>query len=427
MSGTNPLPVWRTAWDALCRWHSEPEQPARNHVFHRHTRNTIDLIRKTSAGKGLYDYRQTWIRLHADRPAPTVTGAHGGVFMHPVQDRCLTPRELAALQDFPDDYVFCGPRMSTYTQIGNAVPIVLGRAVGEVCLEMLREIDGFAPEHTTHPLPTIPRSPLRFPGGKTRAIRMLLPLLPDETDTLVAPFFGGGAFELAAAACGWKVIGYDANASLVDFWQVLVTDPHGLANAVEKYHPLSRERFYELQQVSFDTQLERAAVFFTLNRASFSGLTRSGGMSPNHVRFTPSSIQRLRDFHVRNFSVQRADYRESIAAHPDALLLLDPPYLNAKRLYGARGDLHEGFDHECLRDLLHGREYWILCYGDCPEIRAMYEGYTVLPLHWKYGMSKRKDGREIVILSRDLAELQRKAGGPASVGSNPHGGRSRRL
>jgi DNA (cytosine-5)-methyltransferase 1 len=42
----------------------------------------------------------------------------------------MTARELAAVQTFPDDFEFFGPKTSAYRQIGNAVPPVLGRAVG---------------------------------------------------------------------------------------------------------------------------------------------------------------------------------------------------------------------------------------------------------------------------------------------------------
>jgi DNA adenine methylase len=366
------------------------------------------------------------VRLAWDRPAPTLIAnafTSSSLVFHPETDTGISIDEAKRIHSIPDEFAMIGNYRQRWSLIGRSVPPPMMRAIASHVRDQILQTG-----RLTQPsvLPVCPltriwsgqtiRSPLRYCGGKSRAVaKFLLPLLPRQPGVLVSPFVGGASLELSAAALGWQVFAYDANISLVDFWQVLLTDPHGLANAVEKHHPLSRERFYKLQQENFDSQLERAAAFFTLNRASFSGLTRSGGMSPNHVRFTPSSIQRLRDFHVRNFAVQQADYRKSIAAHPDALLLLDPPYLNTKRLYGNRGDLHEGFDHECLRDLLHGRERWILCYGDCPEIRAMYEGYTILPLRWKYGMSNEKDGREIVILSHDLAELHREKDSKSSV------------
>ena len=130
------LPPYRTVREALLRW-DIPEQPARNHIFHRHSKEMLKRIRLTKPGEGVYRYRQAWARLHSDRPSTTVMGCHGGVFIHPWLDRCLTPRELAALQDFPVDYVFCGSKSDLWLQIGNAVPVGLARALGEACLQML--------------------------------------------------------------------------------------------------------------------------------------------------------------------------------------------------------------------------------------------------------------------------------------------------
>ena len=244
---------------------------------------------------------------------------------------------------------------------------------------------------------------LRYPGGKTRAIKQLLPFFPATPDRLVSPFFGGGSLELALTAKGWRVHGYDLFQPLVDFWQVALTDAPSLADAVMKYLPLEKRMFHSLQKTRFPTKLERAAAFFVLNRSSFSGSTMSGGMSPGHERFSESAIQRLRNFRAVNLWVERADFRKSIPNHPNDLLFLDPPYVTAKCLYGRRGHLHQGFDHEALADLLRHHNRWLLCYDDCDQVRSMYDGFTIVPLTWKYGMSSDKHGRELLILSHDLA------------------------
>ena len=249
-----------------------------------------------------------------------------------------------------------------------------------------------------------PRSPLRYPGGKSRAVRSILPLIPDDTKKVCSPFVGGASIELACTARGMSVKGYDIFTPLVDFWQYLLNDSVELAERVKKYHPLNRTRFYSLQKryINLKHPLERAAVFFVLNRSSFSGITLSGGMSPGHPRFTESSIERLREFAVDNLTVEQADYRDSITENDDAFLYLDPPYLNGQKLYGVKGDTHTGFDHKTLRGLLDQRERWILSYNDCPTIREWYADYPIIGVDWKYGMSNSKYSTEILVLSRDL-------------------------
>jgi len=248
-----------------------------------------------------------------------------------------------------------------------------------------------------------PHSPLRYPGGKNRAVKEIYSCIPIKEKVLCSPFLGGASVELACST-RMEVRGYDAFGPLVDFWNVLISDKNGLADAVTRYYPLSRTKFYNLQKIymKLDDQMERAAVFFVLNRSSFSGTTLSGGMSPNHPRFTLSAIQRLRDFDVSNFKVEKADFTESIAKNEDAFLYLDPPYVNGQALYGLKGDTHKGFDHETLAALLKKRDRWVLSYNDCETIRKFYHDYQILAIDWVYGMNKSKVSNEVLVVSHDL-------------------------
>ncbi len=141
-----------------------------------------------------------------------------------------------------------------------------------------------APKHYPH-------SPLRYPGGKNRAVKAIYSCIPAKETKLCSPFLGGGSIELACTT-RMQVYGYDVFSPLVDFWQVLLDDQELLVNRVERYYPLSRTKFYSLQKryTKLKDQVERAAAFFVLNRSSFSGTTLSGGMSPGHPRFTESAI-----------------------------------------------------------------------------------------------------------------------------------------
>ncbi len=248
---------------------------------------------------------------------------------------------------------------------------------------------------------TTVRSPLRYPGGKSRAVSAIMHLVPTDTKTMWSPFLGGGSVELACAARGIKVFGSDLFEPLVNFWNHLLEDAEQLADSVEDYLPLPKPRFYELQKTypQMSDPLERAAVFFVLNRASYSGATLAGGMSPGHPRFTPSSIQRLRDFLIEGLSVKHCDYREAIADAPDELMYLDPPYIIESKLYGYKGDMHTDFDHEELARILRGKSRWILSYNDSDQIRQLYEGYEILTPQWVYGMANDKRSREVLIVN----------------------------
>ena len=246
------------------------------------------------------------------------------------------------------------------------------------------------------------RSPLRYPGGKSRAVKHIRPYIPPDIDQLCSPFLGGASVELSYAADGIAVHGSDAFEPLINFWRFAQSDAARLAERVRHHHPLLKSHFYNLQKSyrNLSDPLEQAAVFFVLNRSSFSGTTLSGGMSPGHPRFTPTAITRLERFANHRLQVDHLDYREALARHPDTFLYLDPPYANGQRLYGHRGDMHDNIDHRELAEALYRRSGWVLSYNDCPEIRALYRGYRIVEPGWTYGMSGegKLRSRELLII-----------------------------
>lgn len=249
---------------------------------------------------------------------------------------------------------------------------------------------------------SVSRSPLRYPGGKSRAVKHIRPHIPPDIDELCAPFLGGASVELACAADGIAVHGSDAFEPLINFWRFALSDAGCLVERVRHHYPLSKSRFYNLQRSyhNLTDPLEQAAVFFALNRSSFSGTTLSGGMSPGHPRFTQGAIARLERFANDRLRVEHLDYREALARHPNEFLYLDPPYANGQRLYGDRGDMHGSVDHRELAALLYHRSGWVLSYNDCAEIRALYRGYRIVEPGWAYGMSGagRLRSRELLII-----------------------------
>lgn len=260
------------------------------------------------------------------------------------------------------------------------------------------------------------KSPLRYPGGKSRGASQIMRYFPSNLEEMVSPFFGGGSIELQTASTGARVYGYDAFRTLVDFWQELISNPEALSKSVLALYPMLAERYKELQR-SFnenswaaETRLDRAARYYAVNRTSFSGIGLFGsGMSLKTERFRTEHIQALAKFRVPQLSVDFSDFRTSLSLRPSMFAYCDPPYfLDGKRLYGK---LHSDFDHEELCRLLRSRRSWLLSYDDCPEVRALYSGFRIESVSWSYGMANGKkdynaSSKEVVILSDDLEEPQ---------------------
>lgn len=141
----HPAPIvdkehYKTLGEEIGRFMEMPNNPAINHIITKHREDMAQKIMECPEGKSLYSgYSDAWKKSPWDKPSCTVKENHGGVNLHPKLPRVLTPRELAALQSFPDDFIFKGNKAKQLVQIGNAVPPLLGKAIGLAVEKSLKE------------------------------------------------------------------------------------------------------------------------------------------------------------------------------------------------------------------------------------------------------------------------------------------------
>ena len=278
------------------------------------------------------------------------------------------------------------------------------------------------------PLDTIPamtiKSPLRYPGGKSRAIPQIRKRIPESFRQFREPFVGGGSVFLFIRQKypNVKVWINDLNYDLYCFWKTAQTDMHSLARAIAKIKEVSnhgQKLFDELREnVHADTSdFDRAVRFFVLNRITFSGTVDSGGYSEAafRTRFTHSSIKRLLDLQplLENVNITHLDYKQVIhESGEDVFIFLDPPYLAAtkSRLYGKNGSLHTAFDHmEFAEEMKRCSHQWLITYDDSPEIRSNFDASNIHEWELQYGMNNYKQdkadkGKELFITNYALEQ-----------------------
>jgi DNA adenine methylase len=262
------------------------------------------------------------------------------------------------------------------------------------------------------------QSPLRYPGGKTRACKILEEIVCQQFDIsafdrIISPFFGGGSFEFYMQnKYNLRIIANDKFTPLANFWRVCKTNRDELVVELEKkIDRISKTEFleYRAQIMEESQQLEQSVMYFIINRCSFSGATLSGGFSQDASknRFTRSSIEKIAQLELQEFEIANQDFTDFLAQleqSPRDLLFLDPPYYLDKRskLYGKSGDMHEGVPHEVLFRIIENRQNWIMTYNDCDYIRDLYKDFLIIPAEWSYGMNKTKKSSEIVIIGRRI-------------------------
>ena len=131
-----------TTGEAIADLMNHPADSAFNHEPTRHRPDMAQRIMDTPEGKSLYKgYSDAWKKCPWNEPSCTIKENHGGVNLHPKLPRVLTAREMARLQSFPDNFIFEGKKNKQLVQIGNAVPPLLGKAIGLAIRKAKGELD----------------------------------------------------------------------------------------------------------------------------------------------------------------------------------------------------------------------------------------------------------------------------------------------
>ncbi len=243
------------------------------------------------------------------------------------------------------------------------------------------------------------RSPLRYPGGKSRVAEKIVSMIAD-LDEFREPFVGGGSvfINLKQKFPDKTFWINDKYSELATFWKILQSDSGKLFEQIRRWKSEfsdGKKLFYFLRESkeSFD-EIQTAAMFFIFNRITFSGTTEAGGFSKQafEKRFTDSSIERLKAMPqiLQNVKITNTDYENLINTDgKNVFIFLDPPYFSATNsaLYGKNGNLHRFFDHERFAETLkHCPQKWLLTYDDSPFIRELFSDAEITSWNLMYGM-----------------------------------------
>ena len=208
------------------------------------------------------------------------------------------------------------------------------------------------------------KTPLRYPGGKSRACTKMDQYLLKISDCKEyrEPFLGGGsvAIHITKKYPHLDVWVNDLYEPLYNFWRVLQDDSNALYETLcdlKSRHPepeSAKELFLKskeyLNDESNNDPLRRAVSFYTVNKCSFSGLTESSSFSKqaSDSNFSMRGIEKLSGYAkiIENWKITNISYEELLCDDKSTFIYLDPPYEIGSNLYGKRGSMHKGFDHD---------------------------------------------------------------------------------
>ncbi len=210
------------------------------------------------------------------------------------------------------------------------------------------------------------KTPLRYPGGKSRAVSKLFQFFPDLSSykEYREPFIGGGsvAIEVTKRYPKIEVWVNDLYEPLYNFWCELQHNGSEMQKELENLKGVhcnpdsARCLFQEMKDVINDeeeSKTTRAVAFYIVNKCSFSGLTESSSFSEqaSESNFSLRGIQRLSEYQelIESWIITNLTYERMLISDWDRkgiFTYMDPPYDIKDNLYGRKGGMHKTFDHD---------------------------------------------------------------------------------
>ena len=274
------------------------------------------------------------------------------------------------------------------------------------------------------------KTPLRYPGGKSRACVKMDQYIPDLRDfkEYREPFLGGGsvAIHITKKYPNLNVWVNDLYEPLVNFWKTLQDDGHALYKRLQelksRYPDVvsAKGLFLEAKELVNDdsvSPLYRACSFYVINKCSFSGLTESSSFSKQASvsNFSMRGIEKLPGYTeiIQNWKITNGRYQELLTDDKSIFTYLDPPYEIGSNLYGKKGDMHKGFDHDgfaTICDRFVGPQ--LISYNSSQLIKDRFKEYQAGEFDLTYTMRsvgeymrEQKDRKELLLYNYGIEAL----------------------
>ena len=252
------------------------------------------------------------------------------------------------------------------------------------------------------------KTPLRYPGGKSRAIKFLCQHFPERVSSYREPFVGGGSMAIYITKnMPWVPVWVnDAHYPLYAFWKTLQQQGSRLAMDLLKVKTSTYNSIDDQKQMFNDAKSHIVTgdeytvglCYFILNKCSFSGLTESSSFSKQayHGNFTLNNIKNLVHYAhlIKDWKITNLDYKHICRAQlfgggdiEGDFVFLDPPYDIKTFLYGKDGDKHRGFNHDKFaEEIKKMNAKLMITYNANTKITDLFDSFTLMEWDLSYTM-----------------------------------------
>ena len=253
------------------------------------------------------------------------------------------------------------------------------------------------------------KTPLRYPGGKSRAITKMSRYLPEMSmyNEYREPFLGGGsvALYMTKQYPHLKIWVNDLYEPLANFWQTLQHEGNEIASRLRTFKTAystpekAKELFLESKELVNDTSASvttRAVSFYIVNKCSFSGLTESSSFSKqaSESNFSIRGIDKLPEYSklIQHWKITNQSYEDLLTDNKNVFTYFDPPYEIGVPIYGKRGAMHKNFNHDMFAADCDGHtNHQMISYNSTQVIRNRFKDWYAAEYDLTYSMRSTGD------------------------------------
>ena len=253
------------------------------------------------------------------------------------------------------------------------------------------------------------KTPLRYPGGKSRAITKMSRYLPEMSmyNEYREPFLGGGsvALYMTKQYPHLKIWVNDLYEPLANFWQTLQHEGNEITSRLRTFKTAystpekAKELFLESKELVNDTSASlttRAVSFYIVNKCSFSGLTESSSFSKqaSQSNFSIRGIDKLPEYSklIQHWKITNQSYEDLLTDNKNVFTYFDPPYEIGVPIYGKRGEMHKYFDHDKFAADCDGQtNHQMISYNSTQVIRNRFKDWYAAEYDLTYSMRSTGD------------------------------------
>ena len=248
------------------------------------------------------------------------------------------------------------------------------------------------------------KTPLRYPGGKSRALKKLAQFYPDisKYKEFREPFLGGGSVSLYMTQMypHLDIWVNDLYGHLYNFWKELQHNGKEIADELRqlkaKYNTPDKAKvlFLESKEYLSSTRTDsssRAVSFYIINKCSFSGLTESSSFSKaaSISNFSIRGIERLPEHQkiIQDWKITNLSYDQLLTDDQNTFVYLDPPYDIKVPIYGKRGEMHKHFNHDVFaEDCDTHTAHLMISYNSSQKLKNRFVDWNAYDFDLTYSM-----------------------------------------